>query len=116
MKKLLCLVLSLLMVLSLAACGGGSNATTAAPATQGGNAGTEGAKDWGIKTQVTSTEKVTIRLAYDVAEAHPSHKATVEKFKDVLEGVTNGNIPTLSWAPWPRTWNPCVSATWKWLT
>ncbi len=92
MKKLLCLVLSLLMVLSLAACGGGSNPTTAAPATQGGNAGTEGAKDWGIKTQVTSTEKVTIRLAYDVAEAHPSHKATVEKFKDVLEGVTNGNI------------------------
>ena len=91
MKKLLCLVLSLLMILSLAACGGGGSTTTAAPGNTTASGGGQG-KDYGIKTQVTSTDKVTIRLAYDVAEAHPSHKATVEKFKDVLEGVTNGNI------------------------
>ncbi len=91
MKKLLSLVLCLAMVLSLAACGGGNNDKTTTAAPQPGGE-TTAAKDWGIKTQVTSTDKVTIRLAYDVAEAHPSHKATVEKFKDVLEGVTGGNI------------------------
>ena len=88
MKKLLSLVLCLAMVLSLAACGGGSNTPTTTAAPQGGGETTTAAQDWGIKTQVTSTDKVTIRLAYDVAEAHPSHKATVEKFKNVLEGVT----------------------------
>lgn len=91
MKKLLSLVLCLAMVLSLAACGGGNNDKTTTAAPQPGGE-TTAPKDWGIKTQVTSTDKVTIRLAYDVAEAHPSHKATVEKFKDVLEGVTGGNI------------------------
>ena len=87
MKKLFCLLLSVVMVLSLVACGNKSEDNTPA---DGGN--TVNPADYGITTEVTSTDKVTIRLAYDVAEAHPSHKATVEKFKDVLEGVTGGNI------------------------
>lgn len=45
-----------------------------------------------INTKVTSTDQVTIRLAYDVAEAHPSHKATVEVFKAMMEQGSNGNI------------------------
>ena len=65
MKKLLSLVLCLAMVLSLAACGGGNNDKTTTAAPQPGGE-TTAAKDWGIKTQVTSTDKVTIRLAYDV--------------------------------------------------
>ena len=93
MKKLFCLILSVVMVLSLAACGGGSgSSTTAAPATTtAGGAGTQ-APGGDVKTQITSTDKVTIRLAYDVAESHPSHKATVEKFKNVVEAATSGNI------------------------
>ncbi len=82
MKRLFCLLLSVVMVLSFAACGvlDRLNGSRADPA------------DLGITTQVTSTDQVTIRFAYSADEEHPTHKATVEKFKDVLEGVTGGNI------------------------
>lgn len=57
---------------------GGETAETAAPVT--------------VNTEVTSTDEYTIRLAYDVAESHPSHKATVEVFKAMVEQGSGGNI------------------------
>lgn len=45
-----------------------------------------------VNTTVTSADKFTIRLAYDVPEAHPSHRATVEVFKAMMEQGSNGNI------------------------
>ncbi len=61
-------------------------------------------------------ERVTIRVAYDVAESHLSHTATVEKFKAMLEQGSGGNItvPIPSWASYPRTWSPCASVTRRW--
>lgn len=93
MKKLFCLLLSVAMTLSLAACGGGSGSgSTGGSSASGSAAPSVNPADYGLTTEVTSTDKVTIRLAYDVAEAHPSHAATVEKFKNALEGVSGGNI------------------------
>lgn len=48
--------------------------------------------DFTLKTKITSSDKVTIRLAYDVAETHPSHKAFVEAFQTPLQEASNGNI------------------------
>lgn len=48
--------------------------------------------DPGLETEITSTDPITIRLAYDVAESHPSHKAFVEKFQNALQNASNGNI------------------------
>lgn len=52
----------------------------------------EAAEPVEVKTNVTSTEKRTIRIAYDVAEIHPSHKATNDVFKAMVEQGSNGNI------------------------
>lgn len=97
MKKLACLLITAAMILSLAACGGSNSGGAASGAAGSGSASSAGTTpinpaDYGLTTQVTSTNKITIRLAYDVAEAHPSHKATVEKFKTALEGISGGNI------------------------
>lgn len=95
MKKLTALLLSAAMVMSLAACGGGNSNTPASNNPSGttpSGSGTVDPADYGLTTQVTSTDKITIRLAYDTAESHPSHQATVEKFKNALEGVSGGNI------------------------
>lgn len=66
--------------------------------------------DPGLETEITSTDPITIRLAYDVAESHPSHKAFVEKFQNALQNAAMGIslwnfIPIPSWAPWQRIWN-----------
>ncbi|HWP51494.1 MAG TPA: TRAP transporter substrate-binding protein [Clostridia bacterium] len=95
MKKLICLLLTAVMTLSLAACGNSKSSSAAAPS--GGSSSSASTTainpaDYGLTTKVTSTNKITIRLAYDVAEAHPSHKATVEKFQTALEGISGGNI------------------------
>lgn len=55
-------------------------------------AGTETVSPVTVNTKVTSTDQYTIRLAYDVAESHPSHKATVEVFKTMVEQGSGGNI------------------------
>lgn len=96
MKRMLSLALSAAMILSLTACGGNGNttaATTAAPAgTAAASGDAAGTADSGLETKITSTDKITIRLAYDVAESHPSHTAFVEKFQNALQNASNGNI------------------------
>lgn len=94
MKKMLSLALSTAMILSLTACGGNDTAsTTAAPAQNTETkAASSAAEDSGLTTEITSTDKITIRLAYDVAESHPSHTAFVEKFQNALQNASNGNI------------------------
>lgn len=90
MKKFFALLLSAALTLSLAACGGGGGGAASSNPSSG--SGTAAPADSGLTTQITSTDKVTIRLAYDVAESHPSHTAFVEKFKNALETASNGNI------------------------
>jgi len=93
MKKLFCLLLSAVMVVSLAACGNSGNGQQSQSGA-GGSAGGGGASpaDYGLTTELTSTEKITIRLAYDCSDVHPSHRAFVEKFQEPLEAISNGNI------------------------
>ena len=92
MKKLFCLLLSAVMAFSLVACGdsGSGSAGGSASGSAGGNSANPA--DWGLTTEVTSTDKITIRLAYDCSDTHPSHKAFVEKFQEPLQGISNGNI------------------------
>lgn len=92
MKKLFCLLLSAAMALSLAACGGGASSSAGGSSASGSTVVSTDPADYGLTTQLTSTDKVTIRLAYDVAESHPSHTAFVEKFKTPLEALSGGNI------------------------
>lgn len=95
MKKYFGLSLAaLLMAITVTGCGGsGGNQNKAADAAPAGSEpAAEAPADVTVNTKVTSTDQVTIRLAYDVAEAHPSHKATVEVFKAMMEKGSNGNI------------------------
>lgn len=89
MKKLFCLLLSAVMTFSLAACGGDSGSGSTGGS--GDPVSTDPA-DWGLTTEVTSTDKITIRVAYDCSDTHPSHQAFVEKFQEPLQGVSGGNI------------------------
>jgi len=91
LSVLIALVMGLMMLVGCGrpAAGGGG----AAPAKSGDSKpASTNAADYGLKTKVTSDKKVTIRLAYDVAEAHPSHTAFVEKFKKPIEALSKGNI------------------------
>lgn len=94
MKRMLSFTLGAAMVLSLAACGGKGGNPASETKAQGAGTDTAGAvsADSGLETEITSTDPVTIRLAYDVAESHPSHKAFVEKFQNALQNASNGNI------------------------
>lgn len=95
MKKYLGLSLAVLMMaMTVTGCGGsgGDQKPAADSGSSGGDAASEAPAEVTVNTKVTSTDKVTIRLAYDVAEAHPSHKATVEIFKAMMEQGSNGNI------------------------
>lgn len=95
MKKFSSLLLCVALLLSLAACGGSTApASSGAPGSAPGSAAapTGNPADYGLSTKVTSTDKITIRVAYDCSEAHPSHKAIVEKFQEPLQAITNGNI------------------------
>lgn len=92
MKRLSCLFLGAMMALSLTACGGSSTGASSTSGSSSTEAVSTDPADYGLTTAVTSTDKITIRLAYDVSDTHPSHLATVEKFKNALEGVSGGNI------------------------
>lgn len=89
MKKFVALLLALMMTLSLAACGDksddGSNSNT-------GDTPKVDSSKYALKTQITSTDKITIRVAEDASEIHPSHLALVGCFKEPLEAASNGNI------------------------
>ena len=89
MKKFVALLLALMMTLSLAACGDksddGSNSNT-------GDTPKVDSSEYALKTQITSTDKITIRVAEDASEIHPSHLALVGCFKEPLEAASNGNI------------------------
>ena len=88
-KKIGLLMAAVVTAASLAGCGGSGKAETQGAPKQEEPAP---AAEVTVNTEVTSADKVTIRLAYDVAESHPSHKATVEIFKAMLEQGSGGNI------------------------
>ena len=94
MKRTLSVVLGAAMVFSLAACGGKGGDPSSETKAQNAEADTANtaSADPGLETEITSTDPITIRLAYDVAESHPSHKAFVEKFQNALQNASNGNI------------------------
>lgn len=88
-KKLFALALALVMVLSLAACGGSSNTSAAAPA---GDAKAE------VKTEEKTEEKtVTLRLASVVANSELEARNTgmaagLMTWVDTVEAESNGTI------------------------
>lgn len=107
MRKTFCMVMSAVISTTvLAGCGsylsssnsssssaGQSNVskeTNAASEAESTSSSSE--KDFSLKTKITSSDKITIRLAYDVAETHPSHKAFVEAFQTPLQEASNGNV------------------------
>jgi len=90
MKKAFSLLLSLAM--SAAILSGCGDTNTSGGSGAGSGTSSSPAVPVEVTTQVTSTDKVTIRVAYDVAESHPSHTATVEKFKAMVEQGSGGNI------------------------
>mgnify|MGYP002626863679 FL=1 len=85
MKQLFAVLLAVCLVLAMTACGSGSNTTTTAD-----NSGTS--SEYALKTQITSTKKITIRISEDASEIHPSHIALEKCFKEPLETASNGNI------------------------
>lgn len=93
-RKSLAILLTLLMIFSLAACGGSSSvgsagAPSANPVADPGVADTS---EYALKTQLTSTDKITIRISEDASEIHPSHIVLEKCFKAPLEAASNGNI------------------------
>lgn len=102
MKKVLALALTATMLTALVGCGGSQPAeTTAAAAAEteaaaegeteaAAEAGAEG--DYTLKTAITSTDKITIRISEDASEIHPSHIALEKCFKAPLEEASGGNI------------------------
>ena len=75
MKKVLAMILSLAMVLSLVACGGSSDSS--APADDG--------------AAEESTEVITLRASSSTAPTHP-YNVGLEKFAELVAERTNGQI------------------------
>ena len=95
MKKLLALALAMAMALSLTACGGDGD--TSGGNTSGGNTSADTSStidpsEVALTTEITSTDQITIRIAHDTSEQHPSHIVLEEAFKAPLEAASNGNI------------------------
>lgn len=86
MKRLVSLILALIMVFALAACG--SSATpTAAPAADNSAASADAA----AADTAYAYPEMSFTVAHDIAEAHPTH-AGVVKWKELLEEATGGKI------------------------
>ncbi|MBU5625589.1 TRAP transporter substrate-binding protein [Oscillibacter sp. MSJ-2] len=96
MKKFAAMFLALAMVASLSACGGnGSSSGSASSGGASSGGASSGGADLGeyaLKTQITSTDKITIRISSDASEIHPSEIVLEECFKAPLEAASNGNI------------------------
>lgn len=82
MKRFLALLLALSMVFALAACGGKTEPTTAAPADAGTSSGTE---------QAAPDKVYTMKIAHVNAPTHPAHVALLQ-FKETVEKETNGGV------------------------
>ena len=90
MKKLLALALAMAMALSLTA---QSSAASSGGNTSGGNtsADTSSAIDpseVALTTEITSTDQITIRIAHDTSEQHPSHIV----LEEALQGAPGGGL------------------------
>lgn len=94
MKKLTALILALTMALSLTACGSNGGTSTGGNTNTGTSAGDTSidASEYALETAITSTDKITIRIAHDTSEQHPSHIVLEQAFKAPLEAASNGNI------------------------
>ena len=79
MKRMFALLLALVMVLSLAACGGGKDGSQSGD--QGGNA--SGTQDGGESKP--SADPITIKLPHCYSEGHPLTDTLENYFKPELE-------------------------------
>ncbi len=106
MKKILALVLSAGMALSLAACGGSSTASTTAAATTAAPAATTAATAAPAATTAAAAapaettaapaaapaaEQITLRLSHSCADTHPYHLGA-QKFAELVDQKTNGAV------------------------
>ena len=92
MKKFVALLLALVMALSLVACGDKTDDSSNNDNSTNNDTPQVDSSEYALKTQITSTDKITIRIAEDASEIHPSHIALVNCFKEPLEAASNGNI------------------------
>ena len=92
MKKFVALLLALVMALSLVACGDKTDDSSNNDNSTNTDTPQVDSSEYALKTQITSTDKITIRIAEDASEIHPSHIALVNCFKEPLEAASNGNI------------------------
>ena len=92
MKKFVALLLALVMALSLVACGDKTDDSSNNDNNSNTDTPQVDSSEYALKTQITSTDKITIRVAEDASEIHPSHIALVNCFKEPLEAASNGNI------------------------
>ena len=92
MKKFVALLLALVMALSLVACGDKTDDSSNNDNNSNTDTPQVDSSEYALKTQITSTDKITIRVAEDASEIHPSHIALVSCFKEPLEAASNGNI------------------------
>ena len=82
MKKFVALLLALVMALSLVACGDKTDDSSNNDDNSTNNDTPQvDSSEYALKTQITSTDKITIRIAEDASEIHPSHIALVNCFK-----------------------------------
>lgn len=86
MKRMFALLLALVMVLSLAACGGGKDGSQSGD--QGGNA--SGTQDGGESKP--SADPITIKLPHCYSEGHPLTDTLENYFKPELESRSGGRL------------------------
>lgn len=85
-KGLFAIMLAVVMILSLAACGGGDTGSAGTGANTNGGSSAETAD-----TQTSTDEVKTIKFAHWFAEDHPQHKSMLY-LKDILEERSNGTL------------------------
>lgn len=76
MKKFVALLLALVMALSLVACGDKTDDSSNNDNSTNTDTPQVDSSEYALKTQITSTDKITIRIAEDASEIHPlPHRA-----------------------------------------
>ena len=69
-----------------------------------------------LPAQAQDSKPIVMKLGHFAADAHPGNLAS-KMFAEAVEKRTNGtskssSIPTMPWAPLPKSWNRTSWARW----